>query len=104
LRKIRDYIAAHLGQPLTIGDLAELGGLSERQFYRAFRAATGETPLALVQKMRVEAAKPLLLAEGASICNIAAFVGFTSPAHFAKVFKARTGFPPNELRRVNRFN
>jgi transcriptional regulator GlxA family with amidase domain len=41
---------------LTVEELAEVAALSPRQFARAFRAETGQTPAKAVEQMRLEAA------------------------------------------------
>jgi AraC family transcriptional regulator len=98
LRRVEDYIDAHLGGRLRIGDLAMLCGLSERHFHRAFSATTGRTPLAFIQERRVRAAAAALARDDVSVAALALEVGFLSPSHFARVFRSVLGLSPSEYR------
>lgn len=99
LRRIRDHIDAHLSGVIRIADLAQCAGLSDGHFHRAFRSATGKTPLAFIQERRIDAAARLLARDTASVCDIALQVGFVSPTHFARIFHAIVGCNPSEFRR-----
>ncbi|HEX9461641.1 MAG TPA: GlxA family transcriptional regulator, partial [Alphaproteobacteria bacterium] len=54
------YARRNLAEPLTVGRLAEAARLSPRQFSRAFRAETGQSPAKAVEKLRVEAARLMM--------------------------------------------
>jgi AraC family transcriptional regulator len=100
LRNLRDYVDAHLAEPICMADLADLCDLSERQFYRAFRASTGITPVQMVQAARIEAAKRLLARDAGPVCAVAQRVGFASASHFARVFQRHAHMPPQAYRRL----
>jgi AraC family transcriptional regulator len=102
LRRISDFIDAHLDATIRIADLAQLADLSEGHFHRAFRATTGQTPLDFIHARRVAAAKHALVRSEASVTQIALDVGFQSPTHFARVFRAATGQAPSDYRRTFR--
>jgi AraC family transcriptional regulator len=99
LRRVTDYVDGALGGEIRIAELAARAGLSEGHFHRAFRATTGQTPLAYIQRRRVDAAMQMLAREKASIVDVAWRVGFVSPTHFARVFRAATGKNPSDYRR-----
>jgi AraC family transcriptional regulator len=99
LRRVTEFIDAHLGAPIRIADLADLTQLSEGHFHRAFRATTGKTPLEFVHARRVAMAKQLLARSKLSVAQLALRVGFLSPAHFARVFRSVTGQSPSDYRR-----
>ncbi len=98
VRRVSDYVEAHLADEIRIATLAALVGLSEGHFQRAFRATTGQTPLAFTTHRRTEAAKRLLVSGGESVAVIAPLVGFVSQSHFARTFRAATGLTPREYR------
>lgn len=100
LRRIADYIDAHLDEEIRIAALAGLVGLSEGHLHRSFRAATGQTPLQFLNERRVQRAARILAEETASIVDVALRVGFVSPSHFARVFRSVTGENPSRHRRV----
>jgi AraC family transcriptional regulator len=53
LRKIEDYVHAHLTESISIETLAELAELSPFHFSRVFKQATGMTPLQFVIRERM---------------------------------------------------
>ncbi len=57
-----DHVRAHLGEPLKLADLARVAAFSPFHFHRIFRALTGETLSAYVQRQRLERAAGLLAA------------------------------------------
>ncbi len=95
------YAREHLAEPLTIERLAEAARLSPRQFGRAFRAETGDTPAKAVERLRVEAAR-LRLEEGSEpVEAVARAVGFADPERMRRAFVKRFGHPPQALRRMS---
>ena len=102
LRRISDFIDAHIDATIRISDLAQLADLSEGHFHRAFRVTTGQTPLTFINARRVAAAKHALVRSDVSITQISLDVGFLSPTHFARIFRAATGQAPSAYRRIFR--
>ena len=89
----------HMGNTnLKIEDLGDEMGLSRVQLYRKVKALTGQTPVELLRKARLEKAKKLLLKTERSVAEIAYEVGFTSPSYFNKCFKDEFGMSPGESR------
>ncbi|MGI3903567.1 MAG: GlxA family transcriptional regulator [Janthinobacterium lividum] len=93
------YAREHLGEPLPLERLAEAARLSPRQFGRAFRRETGETPAKAVERLRVEAARLRLQDGSEPVEVIARAVGFTDPERMRRAFVRRFGQPPQALRR-----
>jgi AraC family transcriptional regulator len=60
LRKIEDYIAAHLAEEISIEQLAELVELSASHFAHVFKETTGMTPLQFVTRQRITLAQQLI--------------------------------------------
>jgi AraC family transcriptional regulator len=98
LRRICDYVEANLHSELRISDLAQLAGVTPSYFHRAFRIATGRTPLAFINERRVQRAMALLAHDGISISETCVRVGFVSAAHFTRVFRHATGMNPSQYR------
>jgi AraC family transcriptional regulator len=94
LRRVTEFVDAHLSSPIRV-PLADLAQLSEGHFHRAFRAATGQTPLEFIHARRVTMAKQLLASSDLSIAQMALRAGFLGPAHFARVFRSMTGQSPS---------
>ena len=88
LRKIEDYVHAHVSESISIDSLAELAELSAFHFSRVFKQATGITPLQFVTRERMLQAQQLIRETSRSLIEIALEVGYTSPSHFAQVFSS----------------
>ena len=103
LDRVRDYIEAHLGEPLTLDSLARAACLSRFHFARAFRRATGASPMSYITARRLESAKQLLREGRAeTICDVAAELGFCDQSHFTRVFRKATGLTPSHYARQAR--
>lgn len=100
LRRLNEFLAANLGKPVTLSELAGIAGLSNRHFLRAFQQSVGATPYAYVLAKRIEEAKRRLAVERESIVEVALSTGFSSAQHFATGFKKATGFTPSHYRRA----
>jgi AraC family transcriptional regulator len=98
MRRIADYVDAHLAEPLRIADLAALVGVSPGYLHRAFRATAGRTPLAFIQERRIQRAAQYLHRGDATLMEIALRVGFASPSHFTRTFRRVTGVNPSKFR------
>ena len=92
------WIADHYTAPSPVARMAERARLNERTFKRRFRAATGYTPVAYVQTLRIEEAKQLLETTALPSDEIAAAVGYEDPAFFRRLFKRQTGLTPGRYR------
>lgn len=87
-----------LAQRITLDDLADVAGMSRFHFAHSFKEATGETPMRMVRRARVEAARRLLLATPLPLRAIAPLVGFADASELSRVFRRETGSPPGALR------
>jgi AraC family transcriptional regulator len=98
LRKVEDYVAAHLAEEISIEALAELVELSSSHFAHVFKESTGMTPLQFITRQRVTRAQQLIRETSRSLIEVALEVGYTSPSHFAQVFRRVVGVTPTEFR------
>jgi AraC family transcriptional regulator len=98
LRKVEDYVRAHLMESISLEKLAELAELSPFHFSRVFKQSTGMTPLQFVTRERILLAQQLIRETSLSLIEIALEVGYTSPSHFAQVFRRTVGVAPNQFR------
>jgi transcriptional regulator GlxA family with amidase domain len=96
------FARERLAEPLPIERLAEAANLSVRQFGRAFRRETGETPAKAVERLRVEAARMRLLDGAEPVEQIARAVGLNDPDRMRRAFIKIYGQPPQAVRRMNR--
>jgi AraC-like DNA-binding protein len=101
LKRALEYIDANLAEPITLGDLAAVTGLSSMHFAAQFRISTGIRPHEYLLRRRIERARDLLLQHDSSIADIALSVGFQTQSHFTTVFKRFMGDTPHQWRRSN---
>jgi AraC-like DNA-binding protein len=101
VRLVRDLLAERLAEPPSLGELAQLTGMSPFALLRAFRAQTGLPPHAYLNQQRVRAAR-LLLDGGSSPADVAAQTGFADQAHLTRHFKRVVGVPPGAYQRERR--
>ncbi len=103
LKQVLEYIHDHLGQNLSLADLANLANLSPSRFTRVFRQETGLSPHQYLIQARIERAKHLLRSDGElSIGDIAHQVGFADQSHFTRHFKRIVGVTPKVVLQESR--
>ena len=91
-------IAENYALAAPVDEMVGWSGLAPRTFKRRFKAATGHTPIAYVQRIRIERAKRLLEASDRSVEEISWAVGYEDPASFRRLFKRLTGMAPGAYR------
>ena len=94
------HARANLRDALSVEDLAEVAHLSPRQFSRAFKSETGQSPAHAVEGLRVEAARALIDAGGLALNVVATETGFGDPERMRRAFLRTLGQPPQAVRRV----
>jgi AraC family transcriptional regulator len=94
LRRVRAYIDDHIGERISLDELAREAGVSRFHFARQFRLSTGESPMGYVRRVRVERSKSILQARNSSIAEVAARLGFSDQSHFTRIFGRLVGVSP----------
>jgi len=84
---------------LTVAGVARAIGTSSRQLQRVFEEVGGRSFRTHLAAVRMDRAREMLLEENATVRAIAARVGYSQPAQFAKAFRRHHGISPSELRR-----
>jgi transcriptional regulator GlxA family with amidase domain len=100
IRQALDYAKRNLRKTLSVAELAAVANLSSRQFSRAFRAETGQSPAKAIESLRVEAAKSLVEESRHAIDVVARETGFADPERMRRAFIRKFGHPPQTFRRV----
>jgi transcriptional regulator GlxA family with amidase domain len=93
------WMRENLRRPLTVPELAEQAGMSERTFLRAFSAEVGFTPAKAVERLRLEAARTLLEGQPLQVEDVALETGFGDSERMRRAFLRAFGQPPQALRR-----
>jgi transcriptional regulator GlxA family with amidase domain len=99
LRRVIDYLEAHLPERVDLAQLAQLVGLSSSHFSRAFKASTGMAPYQWQLHARIRRAQAQLIDTDASLDEVAAATGFADAVHFGRKFRQFTGAAPATWRR-----
>lgn len=100
VRQAQAFIDAHLGERLTLPDIAGLLEMSPYHFAHVFKRATGIAPHQYVIRRRMERGKELLVSTDLPIADIALAVGFANQSHFSAAFHRATGLTPQAYRSV----
>lgn len=96
--KAQQWIEDNFSSKFTLDDVADLVGMSHRNFKRRFKQATGENPLRYLQQLRLEMAKSLLEKSMESIEIITQDIGYEDSRTFRRLFRQYTSLSPREYR------
>ena len=95
--RLHAWIADNLRRDLSVPVLAAAAAMSERSFVRHYRRATGMTPARAIERIRVEAARPVL-EQGLPVKRVAARCGFGSEETMRRSFLRLLGATPQAYR------
>ncbi|MBZ8141111.1 AraC family transcriptional regulator [Rubrivivax gelatinosus] len=93
----RDRLLADLSAPPLLAEVAAAHGLTPARLQRGFKALFGRSAYALFQHERMQEARRRLLADAASVTEVATELGYTNTSHFAAAFRREFGAPPGQL-------
>ncbi len=96
--KVQAYVMEHIGETLTVDKLAQVAGMSARNFARAFVQLADMTPHEFVERARVDAARNALESSDAPMKTVAYDCGFGTADRMRIVFMRRIGVSPNDYR------
>lgn len=95
---VRDYFEAHYDGPVRLSDVSQASGLSPFHLVRVFRQATGLTPHAYLDQLRVRHARELLRS-GAAPADVALRTGYADQSHLTRHFRRLVGVTPGQYAR-----
>ncbi|MCW5718359.1 MAG: helix-turn-helix domain-containing protein [Bauldia sp.] len=96
---VQEHLDGAGSEAISVEEMAALARLEPRTFFRRFRRATGLTPIAYYQLVRINRAREILSSTRKTIKNVAWDVGYADVAAFARVFRRVTGLSPSDYRR-----
>src|SRR5258707_9278069 len=88
-----DYAKRNLKSTLSVEELAEVAYLSPRQFTRAFRAETRQSPATAVENLRLESARLMMEQGRHSMDEVANETGFADRERMRRAFLRTLGQP-----------
>lgn len=99
---IRECISAvqlHILEPITVAFIAKCVGYSYNHISHLFHVEMGKPLSRYITEQKIEHAKLLLASSDRSAEDIADLLHFSSPSHFASVFRKMTGMTPSQYRK-----
>ena len=98
LEALRNHLAAHAGERVSLEDMAAMARMGKFRLVRAFARMTGATPYRYLESARVNRAQELL-AQGLPPAEAALEAGFADQSHLSRAFRTRLGVTPGACRR-----
>lgn len=96
--RVQHHLETHVADEVTVTDMARVGGLPDRSLQRRFKAATGCSPKAYLQELRIERARGLLIDTNLQVAEICYAVGYNDPPSFVRLFTRLSGLTPGAFR------
>ncbi len=97
-KQMADYIYRNYPHRLTLGQIAQAGGVCKSKCCQIFKKYLRKTPGEFLMAYRLEAAAHLLRTTGQSVTEIAYACGFNSPSYFTESFRREHGCTPRRFR------
>jgi transcriptional regulator GlxA family with amidase domain len=98
VQRAQKWLVSHFREQVDLDELAGKVAMSPRNFARRFKAATGESPLGYLHRLRIDNAKHQLESATRSVQEISTQVGYEDVAFFRQLFRRYTGTSPREYR------
>ena len=98
--RVQEWLDNHFAEAVTLDQMSQIAGLSERTLKRRFQQALRTSPNVYLQKVRIDKAKKRLLTSGRSVKTIAYDVGYENVSFFVRLFTRYTGQTPAQWRRA----
>ena len=102
IAQIQFWLRTNLNTDITLAELAQQFGMSQRSFTRRFKLATGIRATEYWQQLRIETAKDLLSASNLSIQEIGYHVGYQDQGQLTRLFKKNLNLTPKDYRAMVR--
>jgi len=97
LERLRDYVLAHLDEPIEVAALAKVAGRSPFHFSRVFSRSVGVSPHRYVVHLRLQRAIELAREGRSSLAEIAVHTGFADQSHLSRWVRRVHGVPVTQL-------
>ena len=98
IEELDGFIKLHYRENLNLSELADKYHFNHSYLTKTFKKQKGISPLKLINTLRINDAKGLLLNEELSVREISEMLGFSNQHYFSRMFKEMTGQTPKEYR------
>jgi transcriptional regulator GlxA family with amidase domain len=99
VQKVQEYLESNYTEKVGVAELADRFAITRRTLERRFKAATGNSALEYLQRIRIEAAKRQLEGSQATVNTAMYEVGYSDTKAFREVFKKYAGLSPAEYKK-----
>lgn len=96
---LQGWLEGHFAVANPVQQMCARGGVTRRTLERRFRSATGYSPIAYVQQLRIGEARRLLERTPKPVDEIGFAVGYENTAYFRRLFHRTTRLQPAAYRR-----
>ncbi|MBX5172649.1 AraC family transcriptional regulator [Rhizobium sp. NZLR1b] len=90
------WLRENFGREIAVSDLAREVGMSIPSYHVHFKDLTGSSPMQYVKAIRLHEARLMIARQTSTIAEVAASVGYASPAQFSRDFKRHFGRTASE--------
>jgi transcriptional regulator GlxA family with amidase domain len=98
VKKAQDYIEKNVQEKISFANLSSKFAVGRRNFDRRFIKATGDTPLAYSQRVKIESAKRAFEASDKTVNEVMYEIGYSDAKAFRELFRKITGLSPRDYR------
>jgi len=98
IEKAKSLLLENMKNPPSLKVLAQKAAINEFKLKNGFKALYKNTVFGYLQEYRLNEAKALLLRNDINVNEAAKLVGYNNVSHFTKIFKAKYGINPKELK------
>lgn len=99
---VQEYIYANLKKRISLGELAEISGLSPNFLCNIFKRIVGVNIVEYVNECKVNLAKNALVGTNKCVKEISLDLGFENESYFYTLFRKTEGMSPSEYRDIHR--
>ena len=100
--KVQNYVQQNYEKSITISELSKQINISRSHLYRIYKHVTGTSIKDYIVSVRMNEARSLLADTNYSSNIVASLVGYSHYTTFFKMFKAYTGYTPQEYRKIEK--
>jgi AraC family transcriptional regulator len=93
-----DHIYQNYHTDVSLEELSKVSMLSKFHFLRAFQQAFGSSPHKVLNNVRIEKAKGLLLRSDLDVAEVGKTIGVRDSSSFSRMFRKETGIYPTVFR------
>ncbi|MBA4388847.1 MAG: hypothetical protein C0404_12765 [Verrucomicrobia bacterium] len=96
--KIKEAMEQHVRSGMNVTDYARAFRISRSTMFLKFRETFNKSPIEILEEIRFNCAKRLLLQTDMSVSEVASSAGYRNPVYFSRHFRNRTGRSPSQFR------